>query len=247
MITKKQKEIEFWEHFYLNQIHFILTKDELKMINFLNSKDDIKDDWISVYKKKSCDIDRGAERIYHWFLHVLGMPNSAPIGADMMYETSNAFIHLDVKTTSFYTKKKGVRVINTGDFRGVVSIGHNQTSYTFIDKEGKARTANLPPTYKTKNKYCLTYIIHLIYDKGIEADLEIKALVLISIPNGMLKNIYTDRICATSKEKPEAFRYHYHRNPYFQTIDGKPYRFKELFLHDSLKETPEKIYRIKKT
>jgi hypothetical protein len=43
------------------------------MINALNSKDEIKDDWIEVFNKKACDIDKGAERIYHWLFNNLGL------------------------------------------------------------------------------------------------------------------------------------------------------------------------------
>ena len=63
----KKEKIEFWEKYYLDQIEFMLLKDKNKMINALNSKDEIKEDWISVYQKKVSDIDRGAERVYYWF------------------------------------------------------------------------------------------------------------------------------------------------------------------------------------
>ena len=96
------EEIEFWESYYLDQMTFMLLKDKDKMIKSLNSKDDIKEDWITIFNKKSCDIDKGAERIYFWLFNNLGIPNSTPIGSDLLYETSNAFIHIDVKTSSYY-------------------------------------------------------------------------------------------------------------------------------------------------
>ena len=34
--------IEFWEKYYLDQMEFMLLKDKDKMINALNSKDEIK-------------------------------------------------------------------------------------------------------------------------------------------------------------------------------------------------------------
>ena len=118
----KLKEIEFWEKYYLEQMEFMLLKDKNKMINALNSKDEIKDDRIEVFRKKTCDIDRGAERIYYWLFNNLVIPNSTPIGSDLLFETSNAFIHNDVKTSSYYyfNKKKKRREINRTDFFGVV-------------------------------------------------------------------------------------------------------------------------------
>ncbi|MCX8026236.1 MAG: hypothetical protein N3A62_00070, partial [Thermodesulfovibrionales bacterium] len=164
------KKIEFWEHYYLKQMAFMLLHDKNKMINALNSKDEIKEDWIHVFNKKACDIDRGAERIYFWLLNQLGIPNSTPIGSDLLYETSNAFIHIDVKTSSYYyyTKEKNKK-INKSDFYGVVSIGENQTSYRY-----KEHSANLPFAYSSKNnKLCLTYIIQLVYDKQEDGNLKI--------------------------------------------------------------------------
>lgn len=226
----KRKEIEFWEKYYLDQIDFMLLKDKDKMINALNSKDEIKDDWIEVYRKKVSDIDRGAERVYYWLLNQMGFPNSTPIGSDLLYETSNAFIHIDVKTSSYYTITNGKKSLNTGDYKGLVSIGKNQTSYHYTDDKGVKHEANLPFIYKTKNKICLTYIIHLIYDKKKDGNLKILALLLIAIPNGELHKIYGDKICGGSKNKNEAFRYRYKENPYFQLLENKPYRFKILYL-----------------
>lgn len=228
-----KKEIEFWEKYYLDQIEFMLLKDKNKMINALNSKDEIKADWIDVFKKKVSDIDRGAERVYYWLLNQIGFPNSTPIGADLMYETSNSFIHIDVKTSSYFTGKNNK--INTNDFKGVVSIGKNQTSYKFTDKKGILHTSNLPPIYKTKNKICLTYIIHLIFDKKNDGNLKILALNLISIPNGNLHKIYGNNICGGSKNKNEAFRYYYRKEPKFLLLKNKPYRFKILYLERSVK------------
>ncbi len=229
-----QKDIEFWEKYYLDQIEFMLLKDKNKMINALNSKDEIKDDWIKVYQKKVSDIDRGAERIYFWLLNQLGFPNSTPVGSDLLYETSNIFIHIDVKTSSYYTNSKGKITINSGDFKGLVSIGKNQTSYHYTDEKGITHEANLPPIYKTKNKLCLTYIIHLIYDKEKDGNLKILALLLIAIPNGKLHSIYKDKICGGSKNKCEAFRYRYKENPYFQLLKDKPYRLKVLYLEKNI-------------
>ncbi|MEN6511491.1 MAG: hypothetical protein ABFD00_06615 [Chloroherpetonaceae bacterium] len=230
----KLENIEFWEKYYLDQMEFMLLKDKDKMINALNSKDEIKNDWIDIYKKKSCDIDRGAERVYFWLLNQIGFPNSTPIGSDLLYETTNSFIHIDVKTTSYHTSLKGETKLNSGDYRGLVSVGKNQTSYQYTDETGFTHEANLPYIYKSKNKFCLTYIIHLIYDKEVDGNLKILALVLISIPNGALHDIYGNTICGGSKNKNEAFRYKYKENPYFQLLQDKPFRFKILYIDKNL-------------
>jgi hypothetical protein len=202
MIT--ESEIEFWEKYYLDQMEFMLLKDKNKMINALNSKDDIKEDWIEIYKKKSCDIDRGAERIYFWLLNQIGFPNSTPIGSDLIYETTNAFIHIDIKTSSYYTINiKGKKSLNSSDFKGLVSVGKNQTAYHYTDKNKIKHEANLPILYKSKCKICLTYIIHLIYDKEKDGNLKILSLLLICIPKGALHTIYGNKICGGSKNKNE--------------------------------------------
>ncbi len=230
----KLSDIEFWEKFYLDQIVFMLLKDKNKMINALNSKDEIKTDWIDVFKKKVSDIDRGAERVYYWLLNQLGFPNSTPVGSDLMYETSNAFIHIDVKTSAYYTISNGKKILNSGDYKGLVSVGKNQTSYKYTDNKGVTHTANLPVIYKSKNKLCLTYIIHLIYDKETDGNLKILAILLISIPNGKLHLIYGDIICGGSKNKGEACRYRYKEKPNFELLKNKPYRFEVLYKEDNI-------------
>jgi len=236
MTQKELEELEKWEKYYLDEIEFMLLNDKDKMINALNSKDEIKDDWIEVYKKKVSDIDRGAERIYFWLLNQLGFPNSTPIGSDLLFETSNAFIHIDVKTTSYYIKNKyGDLLLNSGDYKGLVSIGKNQTSYHYEENNGTIHEANLPHIYKTKEKICLTYIIHLIYDKEEDGNLKILALLLLAIPNGALHKVYGNKICGSSKNKNEAFRYRYREDPYFQLLEYKPRRFSILYINEEIK------------
>jgi len=120
--TLKLSEIEFWENHYLNQIEFTLTQDKEKMLNGLKSKDKIKEDWINAFLKsaeQNSDFARGAERIYYWLFNQFGIPNSSPIGADMFFETYNAFVHIDIKTA---------KLDNESDYKGRIPIGGNQTS-----------------------------------------------------------------------------------------------------------------------
>lgn len=240
-------EIEFWEKFYLDHISFMLLQDKNKMIRAIKSKDDIKEDWIHI-KFKSSDVARGAERIYHWLLSQLGIPNSTPIGSDILFETTNVLIHIDIKTSSYWTISKGKKRKNTGDFVGKVSIGGNQTSYQYVEKKDDKKiihTANLPTKYKSKNKLCLTYVIHLVYDKGDDGDIKVISLLIICVPNGLLKKVYGNKICTGSKNVGDAFRYVYSEKPTFELLDNKPYRFEFLYLEPSLQEKKEEILGFK--
>jgi len=91
----------------------------------------------------------------------------------------------------------------------------------------------------------LTYIIQLIYDKAVDGNLIIQALILISIPNGKLKKIYGDSICGGSKNKGEAFRYYYRTNPYFKSLEKTPLIIKILYLHDLFINREEDIIGFK--
>lgn len=223
-MNDKLKKIETLEHDYFKKIDFDLSQDLQKMIDGLNSKDKIKDDWKGFFnridkKKQNSDFSRGAERIYYWLFSQFGKPNSSPIGADMFFETHNAFVHIDIKTAKFD---------NESDYKGKVPLGANQTSYS-----GEGYEVHLPTFYnrgKPGEKICLTYIINIVYEYNKNDDIVILAILLIAIPNGELKVIYGDSIIGASKIKGAAFRYEYKENPKFELLDSKPYRIKILFL-----------------
>ncbi len=227
------QEIEFWENHYLNEIEFLIKQDVDKMMDGLTSKDKIREDWIDVFLKRdkkshNSDIARGAERIYFWLFNQLGIPNSSPIGADMFFETYNAFVHIDVKTANLN---------NTSDYKGKVPIGKNQTSYKPIQKNYEV---NLPYIYNYNNKLCLTYIINIIHEES-----DIKGVFLICIPNGLLESVYGDAICNASKNKGEAFRYKYSAYPCFKLLEEKPLRIRILHLSDDFINKEEKLIGFK--
>lgn len=137
----KQKQVELFELDYLERINFMLSQDINKMIQGLNSKDKIKEDWVEKFrrtdkKSQNSDFARGAERIYFWLFNQFGKPNSSPIGADMFFEEHNAFIHIDIKTA---------KLSNRSDYKGLVPISENQTSYSSPQRKFKS---NLPHFYK---------------------------------------------------------------------------------------------------
>jgi len=230
-ITNEIKEIEFWEHETLENIYFTIYQDLNKMIEGLNSKDKIKDDWINAFnrvdkKRQNSDFARGAERIYFWLFSQFGKPNSSPIGADMFFETHRAFVHIDIKTA---------KLDNPSDYKGKIPISENQTSYS---SKKKRFNTNLPVYYnegKKNQKLCLTYVINIVYHE--EGDnFKIKAIYLIAIPNGALYSVYGDDVIGQGKVKGKSFRFVYKNNPHFELIKGKPYRVKRIFLDENIKE-----------
>lgn len=228
------KEIEFWEKQYLEQISFIILQDIDKMMVGLKSKDKIKDDWIEHFKKsadKNSDFARGAERIYFWLFNQLGIPNSSPIGADLFFETYNAFVHIDIKTA---------KIDNTSDYKGKIPLGKNQTSYKSPDLEYEV---SLPTIYSYQNKVCLTYFINIIYEE-LEDSLDIKGIFLICVPNGELFPIYKNEIINASKNKGKGFIYLYTKIPYFYLLENKPLRIKKIYLSPEFSDNVESLLGI---
>lgn len=230
-INKELKNIEFWEHETLEEIFFTIHQDLNKMIDGLNSKDKIRADWIKAFnrigkKRQNSDFARGAERIYFWLFNQFGKPNSSPIGADLFFETHRAFVHIDIKTA---------KLKNTSDYKGKIPISENQTSY---NSKNKKFNTNLPFYYnqgKKNQKLCLTYIINIVYSKE-KGDFKIKSIYLIAIPNGKLYPIYGDEVIGQGKVLGKSFRFAYKNNPVFETVKGKPYRIKKIFLDSDIKE-----------
>lgn len=222
------RDLETLEKDYFDQLYFYLNSNEQRMMNGLNSKDSIRDDWISKYEegaqqRKNSDIARGAERIFYWLLTTIWVPNSSPIGSDLFFETYNAFVHIDTKTAD---------VRNKSDYKGKVALSANQTSYEASHTHTGTQTsvhASLPRYYnlgRENEKPCLTYIIQIIHDI---LSMEIIAVLLISIPNGQLYDVYGDKIVGAGKGKDVSMRYEYKEMPFFKTLDDNYYRVKFLF------------------
>jgi len=238
----KKLELRELEEFERRYFDFILTalKENLKdVMEGLHSRLKIKDDWYEKFKRTArpgydaSDLERGAERVFFWIYDkVLRHPNSAPIGADMLYETPDAFLHIDIKTSV---------ITNPADYKGLVNIGQNQTSFKPL---GSSFEPNLPTYYsatfyhpekgETYNKPCLTYIIHIIHKQG---EKPIYAILLLSIPNGELEPIYREEkvIKAGKSGKGKDIRYAYWRCPYFKLLSSPPtfykYRVEFVYLH----------------
>jgi hypothetical protein len=229
------KEVEEIEHRYLEEINFFLISNLDWFLKRLKSKNEIKNDWLNIFKKtsresydKSSELDTGAERVIH---NLFGMykglqVNSCPIGSDLMFETHDAFIHIEIKTATDS---------NPADFKGKIQIAQNQTTYAITEtKRGNSYPfiPSLPNIYSNK-KICLTYVIQIIHNNNEDLP---KIIALFSIPNGLLKQTYGD--CVNSGKHTQDLnrlnsrgdiRFLYKDAKLFKNLKDKPSRIKVLY------------------
>ena len=205
------KTVELLEHEYLKMFYFNLSSNIKDIIKGLDSKLKILDDWKGRYGGVTGEIsvfDRGAERVIYSFLNTYSqsslVPNSAPVGSDLFFESDDAFIHIDLKTvTASLNKGEG----NINDFKNIF-IGNNQNSYSskIISNRDIQRDyiAELPPVYKMQNgeeKICLTYFITLLFDKDT---FETLTITIQCVPNGLLYPQYKNRVIQPGKNPGKA-------------------------------------------
>ncbi len=226
-------KIEEFEKRYLDYIATSLRQDLKGLIEGLNSRLKILNDWKSEFLKtaragyNASDLDAGAERIFHHlFTPMFKFPNSCPIGSDLMYQTEDAIIHIEIKTN----------LITNPDYKGRVQLGRNQISY----KIGNFKP-NLPSLYKSVRLLNLTYVIQIVHE---HMSPKINALSVICIPNGQLLKHYGEEILQSGKDgwlKATDIRYNYAKNPYFILLK-KRYK-REIFRIEIL--TLDKNFSIK--
>ena len=212
------EELEF-QHF-MRIRHYLL--DNIKdIVDGLHSRLKIKNNWYKQFiaskkNKGESDLEMGAERIFHYiFSQGMKHPNSSPIGADLMYETYDSFIHIDIKTTSDS---------NMSDYKGKIAIRPNQTSYPSKNYQHMFKykhkfTPNLPTFYsrtfkKNGNGYkkpTLTYFINVLHKS---ASKELYSIILVCMPNGELYKEYGDKILHAGKTK-NTVRYAFKGEPRF--------------------------------
>jgi hypothetical protein len=218
---KLLKEIEEAEYRYFTSIKTQMLSRINSILKFLNSRIDIIADWREQFLETSrsgyrqSDLDRGAERVFHnWASLFFSTPNSTPIGADLVFDSDEGFrIHIDVKTAL---------VENPSDYKDVINIGKNQTSYSIGDKF----KGSLPTRY-SDGKITLTYTVQVIHEHFSD---KIHALVLACVPNGNLNEVYGGKIMKAGKggwKKAKDFRFRYKSEGgvlKFELIDGKPPR-----------------------
>lgn len=207
-------KLEELEKKYLDFIVTALQGDLKRVIDGLNSRIQILNDWKGPFlktaakkRKHPSDLDAGAERVFHhFFKKIFEYPNTSPIGSDLMYQLDEAIIHIEVKTT----------LITNPDFKGKVQLGRNQISYTTTKFK-----PNLPPFYSSINAPTLTYVIQIVHE---HLKPKINALNVICIPNGQLFKYYGDSILNAGKAgwlKATDIRYNYAKQPYFLLLKKK--------------------------
>jgi len=164
---------------------------------------------------------------FHYFLKpIFRYPKSLPLNSCLNFELSDAFIQIQVKTAL---------IDNPADYKVKINTTVNQTSYgtrgLFVP--------NLPQYYSPRGeikKPCLTYIIQIIHE---HAKPNIKALKLVSVPNGQLFSSYGRSIIGGGKTKGTSFRYVYSAEPYFKLLTKrykeKVFRIELIYLARGLK------------
>ncbi|MCD6371233.1 MAG: hypothetical protein J7L39_00755 [Candidatus Aenigmarchaeota archaeon] len=204
-------ELEKLELKYLDKLESLIRQNLNEILERLRSRFPIFSDWYPAFRATArkgyiaTDLDKGAEKVFGFFLSKLNWkPVAVPIASDFMYETEDAFIHVEIKTAL---------VTNPSDYRGLFDIGENQTS--FDPKLGKRFTPRLPQYYNknTPNeKPFLTYAIQIVHvdayrviSRGLDQNPVF--IILVAIPNGQLQSHYITGVVRKGKQKRGHFRY----------------------------------------
>jgi hypothetical protein len=226
------------QKYLLKYFHFLkFVEDEI--VNGLNTKNDIKDDWFDKWnsvdnEKKISDFNTGAERVIYALINSkgFGTPNSCPVGSDLMFEVDDAYIHIDLKT---------VQTSNIGDFTSSIFVGNNQISYnskyTVSNQEREYNFANLPFIYNKQNKikkYCLTYFLSILHD---EKTFETLCIYITCFPNGLLQTAYQGSVFKAGKN-PDKVRYNIVECKDFKLIKGR--RILVLYMNNEIKDEYKK-------
>lgn len=198
MKNTQEKKIEVVEYKYFKTITNILNSNKKQWLSYLSNKTDYKNDWHEIWnridnKSKNSDEGVGAERVFYWLFDKKTdwIPLSIPVGSDLMYETKDAIINIDIKTANPQTNKN--------DLKSTISLGWFQSSYKIlynVKKETRNFDAKLSTMYK--NKVCLTFFITVIYDKFSMSIINVK---LVSMANGKLTSIYKDNFIRAGRNR----------------------------------------------
>lgn len=246
------QKIEELEKRYLEEISFFITKNLAWFIERLKSKNEIKKDWVNIFKataraqyNQSSELDVGAERVIHNLFgqYRLFAVNSTPIGSDLMFETPDSYVHLEVKTATDS---------NPADFKGKIQIAQNQTTYSVNNtRRGNHYPfiSSLPTTY-SNGKICLTYVIQIIHNNTEDLP---RIVTLFSIPNGQLKTTYGNCVDAGKHMAPlnrlnskGDIRFLYKLANKFQNLPDKPSRIKIIYPENYSKELTMKYLGMEK-
>lgn len=237
MQDEELARIEKLEHEYLEEFYHFLCFVKRRMLKGFESKQKIREDWIGKWnsedkKKKLSFLSTGAERIVYALINGKGFgePNSAPVGSDLFFETSDAFIHMDLKT---------VQTRNIGDYANDIFVGDNQNSYRgSIPVRGsgsRAYRGALPPIYRNDGdpKPCLTYFVTILHD---EDTLKVLNINIMCMPNGLLSGIYGADVLKAGKN-PGKIRFKFSESSEFRLIEGRPKRIRVVYFDEGMRDT----------
>jgi hypothetical protein len=220
-------ELETLESRYLDKFYYFLKFVEDEMLKGFKTKESIRDQWYPFWSKNgSGDFSVGAERVVYSLLNGkgIGVPNSCPVGSDLMFEVEDAYIHIDLKT---------VQTRNIGDFNTSIFVGENQNSYNhFMNVRGEGQREYIPslPHYYNSNnilKACLTYFVTILYE---DINLDVININLICMPNGQLSELYGDKVLKAGKNHGKT-RFNFSKVPNFDLLNNKT-RIKIVYMNE---------------
>mgnify|MGYP003975168305 CR=1 FL=1 len=238
-----EREIEELECLYLDEFHHFLLFAKRRILNGLNTKETIREDWENQWdpgagREKRSEFDIGAERIIYAFFNTqgFGIPNSAPVGSDMFFETEDALIHIDMKT---------VQTRNIGDYTTNIFVGQNQNSYSSdypVNAPGqgtvmRSYSGNLPTEYNVNEvrKPCLTYFLTILYEElPVSPKFKVLNINILCMPNGRLANHYGSRVFRAGKN-PDKVRFNFSEVADFELLDSpRPKRIRVAYFDESI-------------
>ena len=257
-----EEKLEMLELHYLNTIYEITLKCLPEILERFYLRIKLYSFWKRQFTKgeeikRLSDLGVGTERVFHSLFarKTNWLPSSIPVGSNLFYYDSDAFINIDIKSDY---------VENSWDYLGVAEVGERQTSYAIQNTWGAKEKfmPQLPIHYEIDNKEkpCLTYILQIIH-VDIDQILQKKydpnaiALILLAIPNGLLYERYGEKIIEEPKSyhqkegkrhSPANFRYAYYKDPWFAVLRKKgleEYRCRVIFNKKYFGEKFETTYK----
>lgn len=227
-------KLEELEKKYLDRYYHFLMYARDQLFEGFNSANYIRNEWQDTWK---AGFDKGAERIVYSFFNTqgFGTHNSNPVASDLFFETSDAFIHIDLKT---------VISTNIEDGNNKHDIEQNQSSYPgpYLKRNNSSEQLefhpNLPTVYTTTkpikaSKPCLTYFIVIIFEPD---DFRVPCMYITCMPNGRLREIYGEKVLSSAKNKGNNARFYWEDCQHFELLNNfevQPKRIKVIHYDDN--------------
>lgn len=213
------EEINKIEKYYFEKIKCAFEENGMTFLKTICSAFPIKYTWEDYKNKKSC-FQEALERCiqstitnnFDW--EICG----TPIGADSVFVTPKAIIHIDAKCVLNSDNDAKTNSIN---------VGPNQTSYAnkeVIKKNDKEFQSNLPVIYNHEiygELVCLTYFIKVCYNRQFDKDFSKNLhLNLCCFPNGNLLDIYGTNFLKIGKTNSATLEHILSLDDYLKYIDA---------------------------